>query len=323
MSSTYPQINIRSKNEISKRISSSKLSQSAALNLINDVIEHFDEYWIDTKSSQPRKQKYIRSAAGTPLNTLLKLIDKQILKPHDELVPGFIFGGISGKNHIDAAFSLIGKRKHRTLLKMDIFRFYEQITRDRVFSLFYRKCNCSVRASNLLADLCCVPVGKKGSGNVKKSIARGFPTSSRLAVWTTLNTMNRLKWRVDQRLKDYDPKIVVFVDDIGITASKAPKSVLVELKTELPELLANSDPNQPLPVNKSKRIITTSFHKGAEHLGILLGRTKISVGRRTQSKIARVKKEAQLSTGERKRSLVNKRNSLYGYLKQIKIANGG
>jgi len=321
MASKYPQINIRSKNEISKRISSGRLSQSAALTLINDVLENYDSYWRDSRSSTPSKQKFVRSAVGTPLHTLLKLIDVRILQPYDKLVPEFIFGGISGKSHLDAALSLTGRRNNRTLLKMDISRFYEQITRERVFYLFHLKFNCSVKASNILADLCCVPIGKKDSGNAEKTIARGFSTSSRLAVWTTLPIMMRMKWLVDQKLKQYDPRIVVFVDDIGITASKVPYDILTELQSELTILLANFDHNQPLPINDSKSEII-SFHDDVEHLGVRLGRKKIALGRKTQSAISALNMGIQTSTGNKKRLLTKKRRSLLGYNKQIQKTNG-
>lgn len=319
MSNRYPQINLRSKNEIAKRISSNKLTQKAALDLLNDVLEHFDQYWKDSKESQPRKQKYIRSAAGTPLNTLLKAIDAKILQPHDHLVPGFIFGGLKGRSHIDAAYSLIGKQNVRTILKMDIKRFYEQISRKRVFFLFHKKCGCSAKAANLLSDLCCVPTGRKGSCSINKTIARGFPTSSRLAVWTNLNTLLKLHWEVSKRLKEHDPKVVIFVDDIGITASRVSKRVLLKVRNDAQVILATYDRNQSLPVNEKKTKIIP-FSEKAEHLGLLLGRNKISIGNKTKSKMSRVKNLISTAVGLEKKSLAKKRSSYYNYKMQVKKA---
>jgi hypothetical protein len=319
MSNRYPQLGLRSKNEIAKRICSKKLSQNEALELINDVIKNFDDYWKDSKESEPRKQKYIRSAAGNPLNKLLKAIDAKILQPHDHLVPNFIFGGLKGTSHIDAAYSLIGRQNARTILKMDIKRFYKQITRERVFFLFYRKCGCSVKAANLLADLCCVPVGKKGSGSTKKTIARGFPTSSRLAIWTNLDTFLRLQWEVSRLLRKHDPKVVVFVDDIGVSASRVSGKLFKHVKHVAQTILAAYDENQPLPVNKRKTQVIP-FSDGAEHLGLLLGRNKISIGRKTKSKMARVKNKIASAVGLERKSLLKKRSSYYSYKKQIKKA---
>jgi hypothetical protein len=53
-SSNYPDIHIRSKNELAKRIVGTGISKAIALDLINDVLEHHDEYWRDNvKRSEP------------------------------------------------------------------------------------------------------------------------------------------------------------------------------------------------------------------------------------------------------------------------------
>jgi len=134
-----PSLNIRSKNELSKHISSGSFSKQKTLDLINNVIENYDHYWHDSKDSKPSEEKYIRSAVGTPLGTLLKLINKKVLKPHDHLLPNIIFGGVSGKSHIDAAYQLLGKQKNRTLLKMDMYHFFEQNTVEMVTKFFFKK----------------------------------------------------------------------------------------------------------------------------------------------------------------------------------------
>lgn len=96
----YPEINIRSKNELAKRLSTRHLSTEDALSLINDVLLNYDKYWSDHSGmSQPEKGKWVRNASGTNLGRLLKEIDARLLKVHDELLPDFIFGGVSGMNH--------------------------------------------------------------------------------------------------------------------------------------------------------------------------------------------------------------------------------
>lgn len=313
----YPSLNLGSKNEIAKRISSKSFPQQKALALINDVLDNFDDYWRDSKRSQPERRKFVRSAVGTPLEKLLKKIDRRILKPHDNLVPGFIFGGISGKNHIHAAYSLLGKQRKRVLIGLDISRFFEQIQKSRVFYFFHKKCDCGVRASRLLARLCCVPVGQKGSESKKTVLARGFSTSSRLAVWTNLETFLRLKWTSSRLLKGHDSKIVVFVDDIGVTASRISKLKAKEFSNKLKEILSNFDKNQKLPINKTKTNIT-SFAEGAEHLGLRLGKRKITMGSKSKAKRENVKKKLSKSSGPEKRSLLKAYKSYHRYHQQIK-----
>ncbi|HCC84516.1 MAG TPA: hypothetical protein DEP87_02440 [Candidatus Pacebacteria bacterium] len=319
--SRYPIINIGSKNELAKRLSSKNFSKDKSLELINNVLANFDKYWYDSKKSDPEKQKFFRSSVGTPLHKLLKLINAKILKVYDKSLPEFIFGGVSDRNHILAARELIGNKNDRTLLKIDVSRFFEQITMQRIVRFFHQKCNCSLRASYLLASLCCVPGGQKdSSANMQKYLARGFPTSSRLAVWTNLDTFLRLKWETNKRLKNHDPKIVIFVDDIGVSASRVDIKTINCLKESLIGLLESYDINQPLPVNHKKTEII-AFKNGAEHLGMRLGKNKISIGRKTISNKSKLNNSIKTSDGLGKSLLLKKKAAYYQYLKQIEQVN--
>lgn len=279
-STRYPNINIDSKNGLAKRISNSRNPQEISKNLalINDVLRNFDKYWHDSNSSEPIKNKFVRTAINTPLGELLKIIDRKILMPYDNIVPNFIFGGLSGRDHIHAAASALGLRRKRTMIKLDIARFFEQISERRVFLLFHR-CACSTSVSKLLAQLCCVPTGPKQNHGTEKVLARGFATSSRLAVWCNLDTFLRLKWKTIRLLKNHDPRIVVFVDDIGVFASRVDKNKMDKVSLALEHILYN----QKLPINPNKKIIR-KFSEGAEFLGIKLGKNKLSIGGKARSR---------------------------------------
>jgi len=324
MKNRYPNIVIRSKNELAKRISSKKLPPKEALSLINDVLINYDKYWKDSKKSNVKEQKFLRTTVGTPLNTLLRLIDRKILKPHDQLIPDFIFGGVSGRSHIDAAYSLLGEQRKRVLLEMDISKFYEQISRKRVFYFFHKKSGCSVKASNILADLCCVPLGKKGGEQNKQTklvLARGFSTSPRLAIWTNLDFFLKLKWEMHKQLKYHNPKIVMFVDDIGLSASRVSIEKMRSVQNEFEQILLNSDRNQPLPINQQKTLIQP-FKDGAEHLGIRLGRNKISLGKQTQAKFNRVKTLIKKSGDNKLKKIMRKKRAYHKYKQQLQdVAN--
>lgn len=317
----YPRLNIRSKSELAKRISNASLPFPKALVLINDVLENFDRYWHDSKRSEPEKEKYVRSAIGTPLGTLLALIDKKVLAPHDHLVPDFLFGGLSEKNHIQAAQSLLGTRRGRVLVGLDITRFFEQIKEARVFYFFHKKCGCSVEAARLLARLCCVPMGPQGTMGAEKSLARGFATSSRLAVWCNLDTFLRLKWKMRRELKAYDPQVALFVDDIGITASRVSVEKMEEVYEIAEEILRSSDKNQSLPLNNKKKKIQP-FVKGAEHLGLKLGRNKLAMGGKSRSRRDKITHALQKATMKNEIKELRKRKKSYGqYQKQISNLN--
>lgn len=321
----YPSINIRSKNELAKRISGRRLSFEDALSLINDVIEHHDEYWTDyLEKSNPKKDKWVRNASGTNLGKLLRLIDTKILKPNDHLLPVYIFGGISGLNHKAAVKHLLGSKRNRIMLKLDISRFFEQIQYDRVRHFFSDKCGCSDRCARLLADLCCVPHGAKNNPGDYKTIARGFSTSPRLAVWCNLDTFLRVDRLVKKELKGKDPRSSIYVDDIGITASGVEKEVMMNIYPKLKDILENSDPNQPLPLNKDKTKIV--HHTGVtygpdgsylgkwgfEHLGLQMNRNSLVPGWKTRWKLANLTEDHK-KAHRKNRAIRSKRKSLLQY----------
>jgi hypothetical protein len=315
--SRYPSINIRSKNELSKQISDKKFSYKLALSLINDVLKNFDKYWYDSKQSEPEKNKFVRSAKGTPLGYLLNKIDKKVLAPHDHLIPNFIFGGLSGKSHIQAAHHLLGNKKRRRLLGLDIKHFFEQISKERVFHFLNKKCGCSTSASHLLANICCVPLGPKDDPTKNESIARGFATSPRLSIWCNLDIFLRLSWKVKKLLKGHDPKLSIFVDDIGITASNISSEKMEEVSSILENILLNFDPNQKLPINLDKKK-NCYFPDGVEHLGLRLGRKKLSIGGKTKSRLDKTNNALKkVESKKEKFKLLNRKKAYYHYKKQL------
>src|SRR3989344_812034 len=291
--SRYPKLYIRSKNELAKHLSHSKFPKEEVLALINDVLNNFTRYWKDNEyQSEPEKEKYVRSAKRTPLGRLLDNINKAVLAPHDKMLPDFVFGGVKNMNHAKAAKYLLGKKRKRTSLKLDITRFFEQISEERVYHFFRDKCACSKKAAALLASFCCVPEGPKGNASERKTIARGFATSSRLAVWCNLDTFIKLDRLIKKRLKGNDPRVAIYVDDIGITASRVSKEEMGKLSLEVESLLLNTDRNQKLPINKRKTKIS-SHEEGIEHLGLRLYRNRLSIGAKTKSKIDRIRNRSE------------------------------
>lgn len=314
----YPKIGIRSKNELAKRISDSKFSQEESLKLINYVLNNYDSCWRDVKSaSNPQKGKFVRSA-NVKLKNLLKRINTKILSSYDNKVPEFFFGGVSGKNHIQAVHCLLGKKRKRIKLGLDIHRFFEQVSVERISNFFYNKCGCSKKASNMLASLCCVPFGPKNSGSDRIVLARGFSTSTRLALWCNLDIFYKIYWKTKKTLKGRDARIAIFIDDIGITASNTSKEEMEKLTDQIKHILESSDPNQSLRLNEKTSI--QMFNGHAEHLGLTLGRNKIGLGRITKSRhdnIKNVLKDKSIDD-EKKKSLVIKHKSYKGYIHSIK-----
>ena len=290
----YPKIHIGSKNELAKRLSNTKFPREESLSLINDVKRNFDKYWRDNMArSEPLKEKYVRSAKGTQLGRLLNNINEKVLAPHDGMMPNFIFGGMKGMDHSMAAGHLLGKKRYRTLLKLDIKRFFEQVSRQKVIN-FLQKSNCSEKAARLIADFCCVPVGPKGSMAQEMTIARGFATSSRLAAWCNLDIFIKLDRIIKKRLKGKDPRVAIYVDDIGIMASRVTEEEMEALKREIVVLFKK----EGLVLHKMD---ITPHNEKPVHLGLELRRNKLLIGPKTKSKIERLqnKSKKNLSPEER------------------------
>lgn len=303
---------------MAKHLSHAKFPKEDSLVLINNVIKNFDQYWRDNKKqSKPEKEKYVRSAKRTQLGRLLDNINKAVLAPHDKMLPNFIFGGVKRLNHAKAVEHLLGNKRKRTVLKLDITRFFEQISEERVYQFFRNKCECNEKAAKMLASFCCVPIGPKGSVGVYKTIARGFATSSRLAIWCNLDTFIKLDQLVKKRLKGKDPRVAIYVDDIGITASRVSKAEMEALYSEIEQLLLTADENQRLPLNNDKKDIK-SHDEGMEHLGLRMYRNRLSIGAKTKSKIDRVKNKIkrELEPNER-RHIKDRYRSLTHYKRYI------
>ncbi len=314
----FPKIFIRSKTDFSHHISQPGFTQREALNLINKVGDNFNGYWKDSGSSDALKGKYVRNASKSLLGALLHKIDKKILKPFDSTLPKIFFGGVGGSNHKKAVEYLLLRKRGRVLIKLDLRRFFEQISAERVQNFFQHKCGCNYKGAKMLVDICCVPVGPKGSGDPRRTIARGFATSPRLAVWCNLDTFIKLERFITEKLQRNNPRIAIFVDDIGISASKIS---VEEMKKLLPELerILKSDPFQQLELNKNKVSVVSQKTGRVEHLGIAVQGNKFFVGSKTRNKINRIRANLRKAKLPEQATLKDKLLNLNKYKKYIEL----
>lgn len=275
-------INLDSKNTLAKQLSSKKLADSEARLMIERVIKNHDLLWKDNiTASNPEKGKWVRSAYRTELGKLLKLIDQKVLSPLDDSLPNFVFGGRRGMSNITAAKSLLGYDKERTLLALDITKFFESVERSKVEAFYYSK-NCTPRIANTLSRLSCVPRGKKDLPETTLSLARGFSTSTRLAVWSYMTAFHRINDLVMKKLKGYDPRMAIFIDDIGISASRVPEDLLRSLEIEIDDILSYESKGA-VRLNTAKTKVLP-FKEGISHLGVTLNRNKLVLPSDLQSK---------------------------------------
>lgn len=313
MNKSYPAIGIRSRNELAKRIAHQGFSQQEALALIEDCELNHELYWKDSRRSEPSKGKYVRSAVGAPLGNLLKLIDRRVFAPNDALIPAYIYGGLNHREAISAGQALLGKRRNRRLISLDIKTFFECIREDRIVSLLRARCGCSDSVARLIAKLCTVPEGPKGAKG-SRVLARGFATSTRLAVWCSINLLIRLYWHTKRKLHGKDPRLAIYIDDIGISASRVTEAEMQELIQSVTLLLERHDFNLTLKINEKKT--RNAAHGQAQHLGMRLGRNKLAPG----SKTAKKKSElvAQLKKDPNNRRALKSLRSVQGHIKRVR-----
>lgn len=312
----YPKIAIRSKNELAKRLATKKIPFTETLEIIKDVSVNKDDYWHDNlKESKIEENKYVRSAYKTPLGYLLKTFDKKVLSKYDYMLPNFIFGGVSNKNHVRAAINLIGG-KNKSFFKVDLKRFFEQVDVEIVYA-FFIKSGCSKEIANLLSQMCCVPMGSKENPSSKVVLARGFSTSPRLAVWCNILTFLILKQKLGRILKNTSYKISMYIDDIGVTSNSKDLKLMNKAFEVVKAILKRNG----LRVNEDKSKPPVILSGKQEYLGLRLGSKKISLGLKTQKKLAGIKFVTKKDQGKRK-TLKEKLRGLRiynGYIKKINL----
>ena len=319
----YPTLKIYTINQLANKISGRGLSYGNAVKLINDCIKNKNSYWWDViQASDLDNDKWVRSAKGTQLGLLLERIDKNLLKPYDNLLPSFIYGGLTNKNCKDAAIGLRGNKNKRTILKLDMQKCFEHIDYEEVIKLFCNKFGCRKDIAKTIAYLVCVPEGPKTDNQSDKLVlGRGFCTSTRIAIWCNLDLFFDIFWLEKNKLKKYDPRIAIFVDDIGISASRVSPIMMTDLYKNIRETIKKNKPNIKLNSKKAKLVDyrqnaydleTASIIKNTkepfEFLGIEIGRNSLRAG---------LSSRAKLSSLKSKKSLTNKQKSTIRGLKRF------
>ena len=318
---SYPPLKLKSKLDFVQRLTSKKQPFAKAKKLVNAANNEKDLFWKDHKTmSKPEEDKFVRYAIpGSPLCVISKQINNW-LKSWDNLLPCHIYGGRMNKSAAQAAGSLlVDQGKNRFLLKTDLRRFFEQVDRGRIFSFLKNRCDCSMDASNYVADLCVVPEGPKNVPSDTETLARGFSPSTRLATWCNIEFFHKLKSMVISHFKGSKgyPQIVVYVDDILISVSNIHLKEVEELKEKIFALTERFD----LEINKNK---TKIFSPKEEHevLGILMNKRSLSVPLRLRQKLSQLKRQRRRTNNiNEKNKLKNQIYGLYQNQNQLKIVN--
>lgn len=323
----YPRMNLYSKNAVANAISGRGFSYDAALRLIDDCVANKDRYWRDNlKESKPESGKWVRDASRWPLGTLLKLLNERMLAPYDKLLPAYVYGGVTARSNKDAARALLGVKRKRIMLKMDMSRFYEHILDGGVVELFQSRFGCSKKVAELIAYLTCVEEGQKAPGNSgRRILGRGFSTSGRIATWCNLDLFNQIFYLMKKYLDGCDPRMSIYMDDIGITASRVPPERMAVLYYEIVSLVEREKANLEINEEKTKIVdylkreydVNSGAPKGEgvpfEFVGVELLRNKLREGVKVRGKISRLRQKSRSELTEKdKKSLKGMRRYVAG-----------
>ena len=97
-----------------------------------------------------------------------------------------------------------------------------------------------------------------------------------------MTAFHRINDLVMKKLKAYDPRMAVFIDDIGISASRVPEDLLRSLVKGIDDILSHESKGA-VRLNTAKTNVF-NFKDGINHLGVTLNRNKLILPSDLQSK---------------------------------------
>jgi len=268
--------------------------------------------------SAAEKGKMTRSIKqNSCLDVVNRRLNASFRRVLDKHVPDVFYGSVSGRTHILAAKELTNGKK-TVFLSFDIQKFFESISSNRV-QRFFVKAGCTKEIADFLVSITCVPLGVKGLQKDKLSLARGFPTSPRLALWCTFEIFSKLNRILQKSFSHLFPKIVLYVDDIGISLKNPSEDEIVQIRDLVFELIESDKNGLSLTVHRDPPKFRVQKVEGrAEHLGVAIGKSKIAVGSKTVRNIAIVKNQL-LSTNDKdeRGRVLQKKRGLMNYRKTV------
>ncbi|MBP6924369.1 MAG: hypothetical protein KBB78_02270 [Candidatus Pacebacteria bacterium] len=325
----HPKLNLRTEKDLLRFLNAAKTVKTKNKTLKKQVTskdlhflsENAHLEWSDHPTeSNPIKKKYVRFVKpGSSLNITNRRLNAALKLTLDKKVPGIFYGSVSKKSHIQAA-EVLCNGKNTTIISLDITRFFESISPSRV-ARFFGKAGCSPEIIKVLVDITCVPLGSKNEPLSDYSLARGFPTSPRLALWATYEIFVKLNRVLLKNFPHLSPKMVIFVDDVGISIKNATIIDVEAIKETAFSIIENDKNGINLEVHKKPpKLKVRHISQTAEHLGLVIGKKSLAPGFKTRVKIGDVKtklSDKSLSKTERETALQHKRG-LMNYKRSVR-----
>lgn len=139
----------------------------------------------------------------------LKVVLARITKLLSRIqVPDYCHGATPGRSYRSNALAHVGANSVATF---DLKDFFPSTTSKQVFRFFHIDLQCAPDVAGLLTDLC----------TYKRALPTGAPSSPILAYWVN----RELFGTVDQRGKELQLKLSVYVDDITLSGDAIPRSL--------------------------------------------------------------------------------------------------
>ncbi|MFH1933297.1 MAG: reverse transcriptase family protein [Pseudomonadota bacterium] len=140
------------------------------LKLLEKTSENTEKYYIVWYKKKPNGDLRELCKVKRPLRDIQKAIHRLLREVH---LPESVHGGVKGKSHITNASVHCRKR---SLLNLDLKKYFPSISHHRVYGLFRNELNCSPDVSRLLTKLCTVrglvPQGSSTSTDIANLVFR-------------------------------------------------------------------------------------------------------------------------------------------------------
>lgn len=272
------QLNIFSIENLSKR---SWIPQDLLLSWIKLDNHARKCYFYDHKDSDTKKQKYIRvTKNGTMMKQFHVWLGSELKKFDSELL-FTINGGVSQKSILNAINVHIRKEPF-TFIKSDLSRFFESIPRERVFTLFCSRLNCSKDVAEIITNCITFPEWPLWTEWPKNTLARWLHVSSRVAIWCSIQFFRELHKDLLKKYKNFSPKVSYYVDDIGVSLLTTNQEVIDSFLKDL-EVFSKKEYGGinflKLHPEKTQYQILKNSNDSVEYLGsrIYLNRKDVSI----------------------------------------------
>lgn len=307
---------VQSKNHLAKLITGDGFYFDYQLKSINYLLSNIDSsYWNFTRLCDEKKWKYFR-VMREPLNRVNKAINEKIFKKYDKEIPAFIFWWIAEKSNVWAAYIHSEFNYNRSYLLLDFSTYFEQITLNDVVNSLQMLWIANEKSAKVIAELCCVVKWKKPQKEWDKVVARGFATSSRLAVYWSLKFFKNLDSLLKKELKWLNPRISIFVDDISISFDNSNREKIDNLKEKIFKLAEI----EWFTFNAKKTKVLTNT-SNVNILWVLVKRWNIDVTKEFETNLTECFQDVKNSVWDEKERAIRKKDWKMWYKKYVRSFN--